>query len=188
MRLTVHLPRSLLNVRLHAAVNLARAPTIHQTTDHQRRAMAAAIPAPASRHRPGDGRHQPIEAERPGCWPGEVKSLTQNLIRGLQRTEHQRTTTQILHRRARGWKTVLAPYRPPRQPKLKGRLPDYGSANPLTCLVARAGIEPATFRFSDGLCARMELVFALVKLDKRPAFGRVRSVGPARWPHLGPIR
>jgi hypothetical protein len=53
--------------------------------------------------------------------------------------------------------------------------------------VARAGIEPATFRFSDGVALGWKL-FALVKLDTRSAFRRVGSVGPARWPHLGPMK
>ena len=61
----------------------------------------------------------------------------------------------------------------------------FTSQKVLVEMVARAGIEPATFRFSDGLVLGWNL-FALVKLDKRPAYRRVRSVGPARWPHLGP--
>jgi hypothetical protein len=31
-------------------------------------------------------------------------------------------------------------------------------------------------------------MFQLVRPDARPAFGRVGSVGLARWPHVGPMR
>jgi len=75
---------------------------------------------------------------------------------------------------------------PPVQPTNKRRVTFTFKAK-IASDVARAGIEPATFRFSDGLVLGLNL-FALVKLDSRPAFRRVRSVGPARWPHLGPIR
>jgi len=52
--------------------------------------------------------------------------------------------------------------------------------------VARGGIEPPTFRFSGGGAAYTD-VFQPVRPDVRPVFGRVRSVGLARWPHLGPM-
>ena len=55
----------------------------------------------------------------------------------------------------------------------------------IVCLRKRLAVSSENFRFSDGLVLGWNL-FALVKLDKRPAFRRVRSVGPARWPHLGP--
>ena len=48
--------------------------------------------------------------------------------------------------------------------------------------VARAGIEPATFRFSGGLALALEL-FALVRPDAKPAIRRVGSARLMRWPH-----
>lgn len=60
----------------------------------------------------------------------------------------------------------------------------------LTCVndpVARDGIEPSTFRFSGGVLAYTN-VFQPVRPGTRPAFGRVGSVGLARWPHVGPMR
>jgi hypothetical protein len=40
-------------------------------------------------------------------------------------------------------------------------------------------------RFSGGVRAYTN-VFQPVRPDARPAFGRVGSVGLARWPHIGP--
>src|SRR3954471_24357300 len=58
--------------------------------------------------------------------------------------------------------------------------------DPLTCLVARAGIEPATFRFSGGVTAYATL-FQLVRAGcGRPA-GRAGVRGPQVWPHFGPM-
>lgn len=54
-------------------------------------------------------------------------------------------------------------------------------------LVARGGIEPPTFRFSGGVLAYTN-VFQPVRPEAQPAFGRVGSVGLARWPHVGPMR
>ena len=49
------------------------------------------------------------------------------------------------------------------------------------------GIIQPTFRFSGGVRAYTN-VFQPVRPDARPAFGRVGSVGLARWPHIGPMR
>ena len=185
MRLTVHLPRSLLNVRLHVAVNLARASrrfTKPRTTNDGQWPLRS---RPQSRDTDRAMRRtQPIEAGGAGCWPREIKSLTQNLIGGLQRTGHQRATTQNCIEGPEAG-NGFGPYWLPRQPKLNGRLADYGSANPLTCLVARAGIEPATFRFSGGRVSRQRL-YTLVRLDVSCKGGRVGSSDSTRWPHFGP--
>ena len=59
------------------------------------------------------------------------------------------------------------------------------SLNILVDMVARAGIEPATFRFSDGLALGLNL-FALVKLDNARHSDvldqLVRLVGPILAP------
>jgi hypothetical protein len=72
-------------------------------------------------------------------------------------------------------------------PAIANGVQPHQTAAALNTSVAMAGIESVTFRFSDGLALGLNL-FALVKLDTRPTFRRVRSAGPARWPHLGPIR
>jgi hypothetical protein len=47
---------------------------------------------------------------------------------------------------------------------------------------------PTHIRFSGQMkVLRMEPVCA-GQTDTRPAFSRVGSVGPARWPHLGPMK
>jgi hypothetical protein len=53
-------------------------------------------------------------------------------------------------------------------------------------LVARAGIEPATFRFSGGLLAYTS-VFQLDKVVLNHRVGRPGAPGPVVWPHFGPI-
>ncbi len=58
---------------------------------------------------------------------------------------------------------------------------------PALMVVARGGIEPPTFRFSGGGAAYTN-VFQPVRPGARPAFGRVGSIGLARWPHIGPMR
>lgn len=54
-------------------------------------------------------------------------------------------------------------------------------------VAAQVGNQPATFRPSGGVLAYTN-VFQPIRPDARPAFGRVGSVGLARWPHVGPIR
>jgi hypothetical protein len=51
-------------------------------------------------------------------------------------------------------------------------------------LVARAGIEPATFRFSGGL-GRYTVVFPLVKRALVPLTGPFGRTDPPLWPHIG---
>ncbi len=54
-------------------------------------------------------------------------------------------------------------------------------------LLTENGIQPATFRFSGGGALALEL-FALARLDARPAIRRVGSARLTRWPHLGPAK
>lgn len=54
-------------------------------------------------------------------------------------------------------------------------------------VAAQVGNQPATFRPSGGGAAYTN-VFQLVRPDARPVFGRVGSVGLARWPHIDPMR
>jgi hypothetical protein len=52
--------------------------------------------------------------------------------------------------------------------------------------MAGAGIEPATFRCSDGTTCS-SIIFALVTPESSCRTARLRSPGPTRWPHPGPI-
>ena len=71
----------------------------------------------------------------------------------------------------------------------RGNVPGYGKnpPSPGGFLCGQGRIEPWILPLFRRSWAYTN-VFQPVRPDARPAFGRVGSVGLARWPHIGPMR